>query len=74
MIGIDMTAIQALEKRTGKIEELEQKNNKLEKNNAALLTRMNEMAAEIKKLQLTLETVVQQQKNSKVVLVKNNSQ
>jgi hypothetical protein len=70
MIGIDMAAIKALEKRTEKIELLENKNKKIESENAALLAKLEEMSAEIKKLQQTVEAVVVEGKTNNSVIAK----
>ena len=71
MIGIDMAAIQALEKRTAKIESLQQRNTKLESNNLFLVAKIDGMAAEIKKLQLTVAAIAQLQKDSGNNIAKN---
>ena len=72
MIGIDMTAIQALEKRTEKISFLEAKNEKLETENAVLLSKVNEMGAILKNLQQKMEDFVHQKNEPVTVLLKNN--
>jgi len=56
MIGIDMAAIQALEKRTQKIEQLQQEN-------AALKSQLNDIAAELKVLRKETALLMQIQQN-----------
>ena len=60
-LGVNLIAIQALEKRTEKIEELQQKNNRLEKDNAVLVNKVNDIAAKLDKLQKQFEKIAMQQ-------------
>jgi hypothetical protein len=71
MIGIDMAAIQALEKRTEKIELLEKENKEIESENAALLARLEKMSVEIKKMHHTAEAAALKRRTKNSDTVKN---
>jgi hypothetical protein len=71
MIGIDMAAIKALEKRTEKIELLENKNKKIESENAVLLEKLEEMAGEIKQLKQMVDAEAYGTRTKNAVIVKN---
>ncbi len=62
--SINFIAIQALEKRTEAIEALQQKNNKLEIDNIALLNKLTSLAAKLEKLQQQVSALAVIQTNT----------
>jgi len=63
-LGVSFIAIQALEKRTKKIEDLEKINDELKKENASIQSKLDDVTADLKDLKKQVETLAARQRGN----------